>query len=307
MSPPAVFVGLASSRPVVVTRRPSSASARPAARAVDGAGSAPGPEDADVRPRRPDLELAVRRRELAGHLEHGAARPGPAPVGRWTTRPPVASPIASSDGVPSRPASATTTPRSSTRVPIGSVRARAIDDRLAVGDGVGRRRRGRRRRSASASAVGDGRRRRVAVGVGVGVGGRRRRRRRARRRRRGRPARARRPGSRGRGSRRPVPELSRWPSGPVTVASIPAAGVRPARASGPMTARTGPEPSSTVRPRPSARSSGDPVDRAGHGDAPAFERLADARRSSIARAAGRRSRRPVTTIDASATRSVRCE
>jgi hypothetical protein len=49
----------------------------------------------------------------------------------------------------------------------------------------------------------------------------------------------------------PVPELSRWPRGPVTTTTEPDATVMPAMASGPRTARTGPDPSSTVMPRPS--------------------------------------------------------
>ena len=132
--------------------------------------------------------------------------------------------------------------------------------------------RGRRRRSASASGSG--------VGVGVGVGGRRRRRASGSasgvgvgRRRRGRGRRGRRrhelelAGQRRRGpdSRPcPVPELSRWPSGPRTVTRI--AGSRRVcdpSASGADDRLTGPVPSSTVTPRPSASVVGRPDDRAG--------------------------------------------
>src|SRR5688572_3514554 len=67
--------------------------------------------------------------------------------------PPVASPIASSDGVPSRPASAVTMPRIVTVDPIGLVRAAAIVS--PIGDGLG-----------DGSAVGAD----VGVAVGIGVG-----------------------------------------------------------------------------------------------------------------------------------------
>ena len=60
---------------------------------------------------------------LPGDVEQRAARVrGRRPAGRWTTRPPVASTMASSAGVPRRPASATTTPVVRTFVPTGSAR-----------------------------------------------------------------------------------------------------------------------------------------------------------------------------------------
>src|SRR4051794_26270714 len=57
----------------------------------------------------------------------------------------------------------------------------------------------------------------------------------------------------------PVPELSRWPSGPATLTWTPVLIMRSARASGPMMVRSGPLPSSTVTPRPSVSWSGDAV------------------------------------------------
>ena len=71
--------------------------------------------------------------------------------------PPVASPIASRDGVPRRPASAVTIPRTVTVDPIGLVRAAAIVS--PIGEGLG-----------DGSAVGAGVALAVAVGVGAAVG-----------------------------------------------------------------------------------------------------------------------------------------
>ena len=57
----------------------------------------------------------------------------------------------------------------------------------------------------------------------------------------------------------PVPELSRCPNGPLIVATIPDARVSPSAADGPTTARTVPEPSSRVTPRPSVSWSSAPM------------------------------------------------
>ena len=105
------------------------------------------------------------------------------PSGSLTGIPPVASAMARSGGVPSLPASATTTPRTNTVVPIGLRRAAAMvigGDALGEADGAAEGEggcRGRRREAGSGrwrrptvgvgSTVGDGDR----VGVGVGDGG----------------------------------------------------------------------------------------------------------------------------------------
>ena len=57
----------------------------------------------------------------------------------------------------------------------------------------------------------------------------------------------------------PVPELSRWPSGPVARTVDPAARLRPPSASGVTTIRTGPVPSSTETAVPSASASVPPT------------------------------------------------
>ena len=140
--------------------------------------------------------------------------------------------------------------------------------RRRVGSSQGEGRRGGRRRSASGSAwaspvgrrgsdrvgvgvgVGavGGSRRRVSVGVGVGLGV-------------GAGASSSSPARVAwiRYPAVPVPELSRCPSGPLIVATIPDARVSPSAAAGPMTARTVPEPSSRVTPRPSVSWSGAPM------------------------------------------------
>ena len=106
-SPAADFVGLASSRPVAVTRWPSSASTRAAAPSDVGVGSAPVPR--------------MRTSASVGRISswpYGAASlpatssrvpraSDPSPDAPRTTSPPSASPIASRAGVPSRPGSAT--------------------------------------------------------------------------------------------------------------------------------------------------------------------------------------------------------
>ncbi len=102
-----------------------------------------------------------------------APRPGaPTPSGSLTTIPPLGSAIAKSDGVPRRPGSAVTTPRTVTVVPTVRVRAVAIvtteragvgvadGDAVGAGLGVGGA-------VGPGDAVGVGGR---AVGVGVGVG-----------------------------------------------------------------------------------------------------------------------------------------
>ena len=120
------------------------------------------PEDVDIGLGRSDLELAVRRRELAGHLEPRAAGKRPGPDAPRTTSPALASPIAISAGVPRRPGSATTTPVVRTRVPSGRVRTAFSGVMSAAG------RRDRRRGVGVAVGRGVG----VAVGAGtlVGVG-----------------------------------------------------------------------------------------------------------------------------------------
>jgi hypothetical protein len=102
-----------------------------------------------------------------------------------------------------------------------------------------------------------------------------------------------------------VPELSRCPSGPETVACRPDAIVWPASASTPTTALTGPDPSSTVMPSPSVSESGAPttvpdtVTRLPSRGSPASPVEADS-------AAGRPKLVP-RSMAASASRSVRCE
>ena len=157
-SPPAVRRGFAARRPVVATSRPSRDSPSGIRPDRDGRRDRTAPASVDVARHRPDLELAVRRRELAGRPRAIAPRPNaPAPAGRRTTSPAVASPIASSAGVPRRPASAMTTPVAVTREPRGSARTTASVGRVALGDGV-------------AAGVGVGTGVGVAVGAGVGVG-----------------------------------------------------------------------------------------------------------------------------------------
>ncbi len=97
------------------------------------------------------------------------------PSGSFTTMPPVASPMAMRGGVPSRPASAVTMPRTVTVDPTGLVRAAAIvsptgeglGDGSAVGVGVGV---GLTVAVGVGSDVGDAVGSGVGVGVGAGVG-----------------------------------------------------------------------------------------------------------------------------------------
>ncbi len=93
----------------------------------------------------------------------------PAPDGRWTTRPPVASAMPSSAGEPRRPASATTTPVVRTFVPTAVARTcprvriafDGVGVGVAVGVGVG---------ADVAIGVGASGQRAVGSGVAVGVG-----------------------------------------------------------------------------------------------------------------------------------------
>ena len=158
----------------------------------------PAADDDEPARGQPELGLAVGA-AIVPRTSTSVPRPGrhcrPA---RRTGSPPVASPMANSDGVPRRPASATTTPRTTAVLPTG--------DEPRLGDGE---RRGGRSCCRPASAWGRpwvrgsgvvG----VAVGAGCRGGGRRgRRRRRRRRARRGLGA----PSARGSG-RRPGPSSS---------------------------------------------------------------------------------------------------
>ena len=237
---------------------------------------AAGPEDADVGLGRADLELAVRRGQLPGDLEPGTSRDrSRLHAGRWTTRPAVASPIASRDGVPSRPSSAVTTPVVRTVRPTGSARTASSGSRRRGGRRGGRRRRCRGRRRAWASRSGPASASASAVGVGA-AGWCRRGRRRGRRA----SVSVRAPASSSparvawmRYPAVPVPELSRCPSGPLIVATIPDARVAPSAATGPMTARTGPEPSSRVTPSTVGQLVRRADDRAADANPPAFGRL----------------------------------
>ena len=58
---------------------------------------------------------------------------------------------------------------------------------------------------------------------------------------------------------RPVPELSRCPTGPTAVTVVPLGTLPLPRAAGPTMTRTAPDPSSTMSPSPSASSDGDPT------------------------------------------------
>ena len=91
---------------------------------------------------------------------------GATPSGSLTGIPPVASAMARSGGVPSLPASATTTPRTNTVVPIGLSRAAAMvigGDALGEADGAAEG-------EGEGVAEGDGERLGAAVGVGPMVG-----------------------------------------------------------------------------------------------------------------------------------------
>ena len=156
-SPPAAFFGLATRRPVVVTRRPSIGSLRPADGTAIGAGRLPVPR--------------TWMSALAGRISswpYGAASfpvissrvpaldRSPAPPGRWTTRPAVASPIAEQGSAyRAGPSSAIDDAGRSHRAfrPAG---ARTASSGIVAGDGVGE--------WASVSAVG------VGVGVASGSG-----------------------------------------------------------------------------------------------------------------------------------------
>ena len=232
MSPLVAFAGFASAVPSTVTRRASIAS--PTETAVDGdrAGQ-PSPGRRPAARRRGRAPPAGRTGRRGCRSPRRACRaPAAGPCRRSGRRSPaVESWIASSGGVPSRPASAVTTPLTVTRRPIGEGPRLGDRDRgrggaglglglglgavdgvgvgvgagVGLGDGGGTGARGAAtgsgvaRRSASATAS--------ASGVGDGA---------ARRRR------ARRPAWRGGDSRQaPVPLLSRWPSGPTAMTTSP--------------------------------------------------------------------------------------
>ena len=181
ISPLVDLVGRVATIPLRRTSRPSVDSLGPAGGRSDGAGTEPVP--------------IATTPAAAGRISswpYGSAsgpvtssiwpRDGVAtPLGSLTTMPPVASAIASSAGVPSRPASAVTAPRTTTVEPTDRARAAAIVDPghgLADGDGlevaagvglsvaigvaVG---------SVEGVGVGSGVGVAVGVGVGVGVGG----------------------------------------------------------------------------------------------------------------------------------------
>ena len=309
VSPPELFFGFVVSRPVVVARRPSLASARPAAGIVIGVGRTPVPR--------------LRTAPFDGRISswpYGAAsfpvtsrsvpraNVGPS-AGRWTTRPASPEAIPSNAGVPRRPASATTTPGR----PNGRPDRQRPDRR--EGDGGRRGRRDRRRgrswcRGRTRGPARDRRRGRRRTG------GRQRRR---RGRRAGCRGRCRRVGvgvarttSSSPGSVAwirypavPVPELSRWPSGPATATVIPDVSVRPPSAAGPTTTRISPDPSSTVMPVPSDRLSGESAmtpwtwTRTPSSGSPAAT-------ACTSRAVGSASFEPIA-MAASATRTMRCE
>ena len=175
------------------------------------------------------------------------------PSGSLTGIPPVASAMARSGGVPSLPASATTTPRTNTVVPIGLSRAAAMvigGDALGEADGAaegeaegagdeagsGRWRRLDGRRGFDGRRRGRRRASGVAVGDGVGGGGD-----------------LELAGERG-------VEAVPLEAGPRAVALAeraaattidPRTGSKPSSAAGPAITRTAPEPSSIIRPRPS--------------------------------------------------------
>src|SRR3954464_5466121 len=150
VSPLVDFVAFAVTRPVAVTRRASKDSPRPA----DGTARTTGTAEVPI----------TCRSAAAGRTSswpYGAASfplpstplplaRGGAPSGRWTTSPASGDPIASSAGVPRRPASATTTPVVRTFEPSGMLLSEPSDEGAVVGDGDG-------------VEV-------VAPGVGVGVG-----------------------------------------------------------------------------------------------------------------------------------------
>ena len=263
MSPPAVFFGLSTSRPVIVTSRASVGFGQAVGRrTVIGVGSAPVPMDAIPPSRRSDLELAVRRGERAESLDAPCREAHVTPAAGRDDQ--AAGRIADGQEC-GRPEPAGLGCHDAARRDTGTDRQRGPDAcestwrrwsapglrAWALGVGVGPRAASRRRVGVAVGVgVGVG----VAVGVGVGLAWRS-----ASAWRCGQD-RARRRASHGLGSRMvPVPELSRCPSGPVTVAISPPAIVRPASASGPMTVRSGPDPSSIVTPSPSASVVGRPV------------------------------------------------
>lgn len=155
MSPALEVNGRVMSRPLIATRLPSSDSPSPADPMLIGAGSTLLPSI--------DTSLATGRISVCPYgsamgplTRRMAPRGGVAtPAGRRTTMPAVESAIASSGGVPSRPASAVTTPVTLTVDPTAAVRATEMGMVVAVGCGVG-----------VGDEVGSG----VGVEVGCGVG-----------------------------------------------------------------------------------------------------------------------------------------
>ena len=126
----------------------------------------PGPEDVDIGLGRADLELAIRRRELAGHLQPRSAGERSQPRDAANDQPRVRRRRSrSARACPRRPCSATMTPVVRTRVPSGRVLTAfsGVPSAAGVGIGVGVG-------FAVGVAVGSGAG--VAVGVGtlVGVG-----------------------------------------------------------------------------------------------------------------------------------------
>src|SRR3954468_4658574 len=256
VSPLVDLVALAVTRPVALTNRASRDSASPADGTVRTAGSTEVPMGcrSAVPGRISSWPYGAASFPLtSSSVPRGSAG---APSGRWTTSPASGEPIASKAGVPRRPASATTTPVVRTFEPSGMLLSEPSDEgavvgdgdgvevapgvgvgvgavvgvgvgaivglAVGVGDGVG---------VGTALPVGVGTGVEAGVAVGVGVAG-------------GITSTS--PGTVActRYPAEPVPELSRWPRGPVTTTTERDATVSPATASGPRTARTGPDPSS---------------------------------------------------------------
>ena len=162
--------------PVTRASRPSFASPTAPAIRVRGAGTVPVPIDA-IPPLAGRSSVWPYGSARTPRTSRMAPRAGGAtPSGSLTGSPPVASPIASRAGVPSRPASAMTTPRTTTGRPTGACRASATvigaSDSVGTGVAVGARCRDRRRRRRHARRGRGGRRR----GRGRGRRGRRGRR-----------------------------------------------------------------------------------------------------------------------------------
>ena len=260
MSPLVDFVGRASTVPCTFTSRPS----RPSPRETTSAGIGSGSDSVPATRMPPEAGRSSSwpyGSDSGPRTSMTVPRPGAAtPSGMRTTIPPLGSWIATSDGVPRRPASTVTTPATFTVAPIGWRRATPIDSvagdaegggvvvgrgvALGVGAGVWEG-----PGLGAGVGIGDGPGDSLGLGVGVGVGG-----------------------GLGVGAglalnspldvawsrypAAPVPLLSRWPSGPTAVTESPVPTWAPASAAGATTIRSGPVPSSIVTPRPSASSDG---------------------------------------------------